>query len=439
MLFSLALAHAFRTARLDVANVEPGETVRYPLLLLRGTAPGEGVIVGTSWKAMVKFPVADERFAAAVELKPGANFVLLQSARDTLKLQVNYRPATSPYRVRAVYLLAKDEGTDYDGPPGADRTRYRDKIDLALKMMQSVAAESMREAGYGRKTFGLELGPDGKVVIHEVRSDSTGDSLRSLDGNALWNRFNDELSRQFDYGVDKVCGIMAFTRWDHAAHRALGHTALGGGGLGLFGSGTMWSYPSTVAEIPKVFGDASPVDPSVEMDDSGLRGTVWGSAATGIGAMLHEMGHTFGLPHSADRRSIMLRGFDALNRRFVVVEPPRQGDENAHPVSWDDASHWDPFEAARLNLQPWFQPDGFRSLRFPAALPPRISFEGEDVVVSAPYGLGLIGAVREGKPGVFREFKGVANARVKRADLGEGEATVIAVDENGNQAEAKLP
>ncbi len=439
MLFPLAFVSAPRPATLDVANVEPGETVRYPLLLLRGSARGNSVIVGTSWKAMVKFPVADERFAAAVELKPGANFVLVQSARDLVKIQVNYRPMTTPYRVRAVYLLAKDESTEFDGPPGADRTRYRDKIDLALKMMQSVAGESMREAGYGRKTFGLELGPDGKVVVHEVRSEATGDTLRSLDGNTLWSRFNDDLSKGFDYGVDKVCGVMAFTRWDRSAKRPLGHTALGGGGLGLFGSGTMWSYPASVAEIPKVFGDATPVDPAVEMDDSGLRGTVWASAATGIGAMLHEMGHTFGLPHSADRRSVMLRGFDALNRRFVVVEPPRKGDENAHPVSWDDASHWDPFEAARLNLQPWFQPDGFRGMRFPGALPPRVTFEGEDVVVSSSYGLGLVGAVREGKAGVFREFKGDKTARIKRADLGEGEATVIAVDEDGNQTEAKLP
>ena len=439
MLPCLALASAFRSPALDVANVEPGETVRYPLLLLNGTARGNAVIAGTSWKAMVRFPVADGRYAAAVELKPGANFVLVQSARDLVKVQVVYRPMTTPYRVRAVYLLAKDEGTDYDGPPSADRTRYRDKIDLALKMMQSVAAESMREAGYGRKTFGLELGSDGKVVVHEVRAEATGDTLRSLDGNALWSRFDDELSKRFDYGVDKVCGVMAFTRWIPAARRPLGHTALGGGGLGLFGSGTMWSYPASVAEIPKAFGDATPIDPAVEMDDSGLRGTVWASAATGIGAMLHEMGHTFGLPHSTDRRSVMLRGFDALNRRFVAVEPPRQGDEASHPVGPEDAAHWDPFEAARLNLQPWFQPDGFKGARFPTALPPRASFEGDDVVVSAPYGLGLVGAVREGKPGVFREFKGARTARIRRADLGEGEAKLIAVDEDGNQTETKLP
>ena len=43
---------------------------------------------------------------------------------------------TTPYRVRAVYLLPKDEE--------ASDPQVREKIDVALKMMQSVAAESMR-------------------------------------------------------------------------------------------------------------------------------------------------------------------------------------------------------------------------------------------------------------------------------------------------------
>ncbi len=59
--------------------------------------------------------------------------------------------------------------------------------------------------------------------------------------------------------------------------------------------------------------------------------------------------------------------------------------------------------------------------------------------MSAPYGLGLVGAVREGKPGVYKEFKGETAARLRRSELGEGEAGLIVVDRNGNQAEAKLP
>ena len=424
LLASLALT-------LTVDDLKPGETVRYPLLLLHGATEGKAVLVGLGWKSVVRFPAGDGKYAAAVELKPGPNMVIVTSGRETVKVAVTYKPMTTPYRVRAVYLLAADEA--------ADAPRYREKLDLALKMIQSVAAESMREAGYGRKTFALETGPDGKVVVHLIRSESTGEELRSLDGLALYNRMTPFVEKAFPFDLNKNLGVMAFSRWDPRAKKGLAHTALGGGGFGLFGGSPMWSWPSSVEAIPTVFADARPVDTSVDMDDSGLRGTRWATTATTLGAMLHEMGHTFGLPHSADPRSLMSRGFDQFNRRFAAYEPPTLNGFGDRAVTPAEASHWDPFEAARLSLHPWFQPDGDKGARFPAALPPRVTFEDGDVVVSAPYGLGLVGAVREGKPGVFREFKGEKTARLKRSELGEGEASLIAVDRMGNQADVALP
>jgi hypothetical protein len=430
---------AFSPIHLQITNIEAGETVRYPLLLVRGTTDAPAILAGLGWKSVVKFPAADGKFQAAVELKPGPNMVLVASGRDTVKIKVDYVPMKTPYMVRSVYLLAKDEPSDFDGPAFMDRTQWGEKLDVALKMMQSVAAESMKEAGYGRKTFPLEFDSKGKVVVHVVRTDETGANLRAMDGNALWSRFAGELEKQFPYDVNKVCGVMAFSKWDRRSQKAFGYTALGGGGLGLFGGATMYTWPTTIAEIPKVFTDDRPVDPNLGMDDTGLRGMMWSSPATTIGAMLHEMGHTFGLPHSVDNRSAMSRGFDFLNRRFVVVEPPRKGATEGKTVGYEDATHWDPLEAARLNLSPWFQPDGYHGIRFPAALPPRVTFEGDEVVVSAPYGLGVVAAVREGKEGIFREFKGEKTVRLKRSEFGEGEGTLMATDVDGNQTEAKLP
>src|SRR5205085_900128 len=152
---------------------------------------------------------------------------------DTVKIEVDYVPMKTPYAVRAVYLLAKDEPSDFDGPAYMDRTQWGEKLDVALKMMQAVAAESMKEAGYGRKTFPLEFDKKGKVVVNVVRTDETGANLRAMNGNALWSRFAGELEKQFPYDVNKVCGVMAFTRWDRRSQTGLAHTALGGGGLGL--------------------------------------------------------------------------------------------------------------------------------------------------------------------------------------------------------------
>ena len=71
-----------------------------------------------------------------------------------------------------------------------------------------------------------------------------------------------------------------------------------------------------------VFQDDTRVDGTKVHDDSAGRSTYWGLAATTIGATLHEMGHTFGLPHCKDGRGIMTRGFDRFNRVFTLVEHP---------------------------------------------------------------------------------------------------------------------
>ena len=46
--------------------------------------------------------------------------------------------------------------------------------------------------------------------------------------------------------------------------------------------------------------DTTRINPKEFMSDSIFRHTYWGAASTTIGATLHEMGHTFGLPHTND-------------------------------------------------------------------------------------------------------------------------------------------
>lgn len=45
----------------------------------------------------------------------------------------------------------------------------------------------------------------------------------------------------------------------------------------------------------------------------------WANYATGLGAALHELGHTFDLAHSPT--GVMSRGFDDIHRFFTVVTP----------------------------------------------------------------------------------------------------------------------
>jgi hypothetical protein len=356
----LAIAAAALTAApgdLQVTNIQPGALVRYPVVMLRGTTPGADLAAGLTWKSMVHFPVANGRFVALVELKPGLNMVRISSGQEVLKLRLDYRPMSTPYRVVCVYLASQDEPTDFPAPPGQRCDQYGEKLDTVLKLLQSFTAESMNDAGYGRKTFPLEFDSKGKVIVHVIRSPQTGSALRRLSDQDLWSGFNDLLSRQFPPDQNKCCAIMSFSRYDPSTGKAHGHCALGGGGLGLFGGASMFSWPTTLADVPRVLADETKVDPHVVFDDSGGRGAMWALASTTMGAVLHEMGHTFGLPHSPDPESIMSRGFDHLNRALSPIEPACALHGQALEFRSEEVAHWDPDSAKTLSSNPWFQPD----------------------------------------------------------------------------------
>ena len=59
-----------------------------------------------------------------------------------------------------------------------------------------------------------------------------------------------------------------------------------------------------------------------------FRGTYWANYATGLGAMLHELGHTLDLSHTES--GIMARG-DNIHRFFVL--------DGARPVA-QNSSHF---------------------------------------------------------------------------------------------------
>lgn len=386
---------------LDIENLEPGCLVRHPLIILRGTTPDAEIEAGLSGGNLAKFPALDNHFTACVQLKAGTNKVLVKSGQRSVTLRVDYRPATTTYKVRPVFLTAADEEPTFMGMQGTDVAEVKQRFSMALMLIQAFTAELMREAGYGVQTFALDYDKDGLAEIKFIRSLESGDALRQRDGNNLWSMFYDKLSNQFDYGHEKVIALMGFTRYDAATKKVSGHTALGGGALALFGSGSMRFWPKSVADIPKVFTDITRVKSDEMFDDSAYRSTAWGNAATTLGAMLHEAGHTFGLPHTSDPRCIMSRGFDHINRAFICQEPsnggflPTFGEKGVLP------SRWDPFFSARLHYHPWFQANSPAVTKFQ---PPKIVAKDGRIILSSAAGIRVIGVWKDGSPNWFEHY-----------------------------------
>jgi hypothetical protein len=407
---------ALSSAQITISNVEAGEVVRHPVVALRGTADSNSIAIGATWETAIRFPVHEGQWSAFVELQPGENMVRLHSGRTTVKYRIDYQPMTTKKKVMTMFVQASDEDGRYFSTRPNERFQIREKMDVAMKLLQSATAEAMAEAGYGPKTFDLEFDQDGKVVVHFVTLPKTGDEMRAMEGVASWGYIYGQLKEKFPEEDARWCGVLGFTGYDIPNRRALGHYALGGGALALFGGGTMSWWPNTLKEVPVALADATVVDPAVTFEDSNGRETVWAQVSTGYGAMLHELGHTFGLPHSADRFSVMSRGFDYFSRLFKPIESRSKRNPTPTAFKQDERMRWCPYFAARLNVNPFFQPDGVGEV---VGGGPSIKFEGEFALIEAPAGIAVWGADRDDVPASFEVMPEdqPTSLRISRAEM----------------------
>jgi len=366
----LAIAAAWQAAgaaggqAIQVTNYQDGETIRYPVPLLRGTLAGAAATAVTVVNASSKRDTREiaglahkGRFKALTELVPGENKLLLRSGRAEVPLTLRYKPQTNPYVVRIIYLTDTAGDTQYQTPLANDPQDFRGKLDTAMKLMQTFTAESLHDQGLPRAAFNLELGPDGKVDVHLLRGDRSMADYHTLDGNQLWGHAAGLVARQLPSKTATNLVVPAFTRFDPKTKKVYSHTALGGGTLALFGGGDLFAWPNSLKDAQKAFTDATRVDPAKLFSDSVGRHTFWANASTTIGAALHELGHTFGLPHSRDPHDIMTRGIDRLNRFFTFVEPPHAGRKDPYEFKDDETACWAPVSAQALVPSRFFAMD----------------------------------------------------------------------------------
>jgi hypothetical protein len=215
----------------------------------------------------------------------------------------------------------------------------------------------MNDMGFGRATFNLEFDTDGRVKVHELRADDKAEHYHRMDGLKLWSYSGRLISHKLPHPKAKDLVVPAFTRFDPNTGKTYAHTALGGGALALFGGGNLFTWPSSLAEAQKGFMDTRTIDTKKYFSDSVGRHTFWATASTTIGAALHELGHTFDLPHSRHRHDIMTRGFDRFNRVFTLIEPPHARRKESYEFKESEIAFWSGSSAAWLKFNRWFALD----------------------------------------------------------------------------------
>ena len=388
----LAIASAAH-AEITVTNHQDRSTVRYPVILLRGTVPNDAdtLEVRVSGAQSESKAVHHEgRFKSLVELREGRNVIDLTAGEESHSIEVNYEPQTNPFYVRLIWMTDIDGDTTFATPSGDVPQDYEARLRTAAQLMQTFTAERMHDLGFGRRTFRLERDADGQIVVHTFKAPKKAEYYYGLQNNPWWFETVRWLNREHDDPYAKNMVLAAFTRKDPDTGRMKAHTALGGNNLGLFGSASVFSWPRTISETFDVFQDATRVDPTRIHDDSIGRSTHWALASTTIGATLHEMVHTFGLMHCADRFGIMKRGFDHFNRFFTLVEPASARSAQQRSFSADEEAYFAPISASNLRWSPWLQLDEQEP---PTENPPRIvvDMEARTVTVKAESGVAWIG------------------------------------------------
>ncbi|MDT8998087.1 hypothetical protein RQP53_02235 [Paucibacter sp. APW11] len=340
-------------AKLELLNWEPGASVDYQMPILYGRSSSLNKDIGIELAGQsVSAPVRDGFFKAAVRLKPGSNELQLKAGSQTASLTINYVPANNRLKVQMIYVLAADDDGHFMAPAGEanDIESAKQRIATAALMMQSATAEMMKKQLRRRVSFSLLEDAAGNPIVKSLRLAMTKKQLLEKTDLELYALVEAALREaKEDVGVKNVA-FMSFTSYDGV--KVTGHAARGSGILGLFGTPNLHAWPTKVDEIAARLLNDTRVDTRVLPDDSGggsNRGNYWSNCATGMGAALHELGHTFDLPHTAG--GIMERGFDNFNRLFVIEEP---GYAKALTTEEEGGAFWHPSSVDLLLRSDWF-------------------------------------------------------------------------------------
>ncbi|KAJ8904742.1 hypothetical protein NDN08_001258 [Rhodosorus marinus] len=361
-------------------NVADGEVLPHRMALVHGVAVGcHRIQVRVRGEHVGDSKVVHDRFKTVFMLEDGHNAVDLVGQviqenddrselydADHLSFTVFHKPILGRREVRLHYLMTTDSDGTFQAPPGEPNDQYTGM----MRMIQLATAEMLRAwfPDHPRTTF--KISDD----VYETVLPLTKAEAWEKDGHALWGLVNRNLSLRNPDLIN--LGVMSFSKWN--GEKALAHTALGGNCTALFGGASMFTWPTDVNEIESRFLDNRDIDRSVSFKDGPRQGR-WGSASTTIGACLHELGHCLNLPHPGGRLKnlgIMARGFDFLNRVFVL-------EENGRPLQLGEVeAYFDRGSACRLLYHP------FLTQREPRNCPKMYIERGtEDVIVTADDGI----------------------------------------------------
>lgn len=281
---------------------------------------------------LVSTNLINDKFKFLVQLVSGKNQIRIKYCCETVSIVLEYFPVISENAVIPLYVICEDHDGCFQAPPWESNNIESacKRITLGSKLLQCVTAEKLYEHGLGRKSFFLN--EECQVFKSQIKCQDA----RNMNQMQLWENVGREIMKS-PIGSDhrKYLAFLSCTKYygerfkqgitathDDLIEMTEGYVALGGGGLALFGTACLYTWPENFDDVILRFEDSTPVNRTQFLDDSCYRGTLGACFSTTLGSVLHELFHTFDLGHTEE--GIMGRGFDNIYKVFTNSNSPNQ-------------------------------------------------------------------------------------------------------------------
>lgn len=314
-----------QTPSFEFTNVKPNEIFSNAVVLIRGIISNfnhrygitKGIVSNGGHIMTRTLSITnDGHFKTILKLIPGKNSFVFQYCciSSEISLYCN-RCQNSKFRLKIYYVICQNHDGRFQSVQGISNTVQSacEKINQIIALVQCFYAETLIQNGFDRKTFDfIECEPFySRLAVEEARCWSP---------YQLWQYHAKEFlcKETDDTNSYKYFGILASTLFINGILKA--NAALGIGDVALYGSGTMYSWPSHFDDIQECFLNETSIDTNILFDDSNGRKTFGGCFTTALGAIAHEMGHIFDLGHTME--GIMGNDIDFVNRMFIIEQFP---------------------------------------------------------------------------------------------------------------------
>ena len=231
-------------------------------------------------------------------------------------------------KVRLVYFVPKDRR------PTAN---WADKIAVLMTFVNDLYTRDLQSKGYPTGGLDFEF-KDSRPLVHLVPGkDAAGDYSGDphFSGQRQWSRILPEVEAARGQARDSLYVIFVETyaegpwKFEFPGGLALGSRFSTSGGVGMFSAWVLRDEfcATTVEGQLQYLADSTPIKGRTALHRMKADSPRFEFIEDGFGAVAHEMGHAFGLPHDrrADDADIMGNGFRNLRNNYLNTPGPQAG------------------------------------------------------------------------------------------------------------------